>query len=90
MVAARATAAGMAGAMVGRGGGNGGGQGGGHGQGAGQAHGRGHGSGQGGGVGPDTKTYDSMDEFMGEVGNGHAFGRGRHDAQHRRGEGPLP
>ena len=65
----------------GNGGGNGGGQGGGHGQGAGQAHGRGHGSGQGGGVGPDTKTYDSMDEFRGEVGNGHAFGRGRHDAR---------
>ena len=55
--------------------------GGGHGQGAGQANGRGHGSGNGGGVGPDTKTYDSMDQFMGEVGNGHAFGRGRHDAR---------
>jgi hypothetical protein len=64
----------------GHGGGNGGGHGGGHGQGAGQANGRGHGSGNGGGVGPDTKTYDSMDQFMGEVGNGHAFGRGRHDA----------
>ena len=68
----------------GNGGGHGGGNGGGarrrSGQGAGQAHGRGHGSGQGGGVGPDTKTYDSMDEFRGEVGNGHAFGRGRHDA----------
>jgi hypothetical protein len=63
----------------GHGGGNGGGRGGGHGQGAGQAHGRGHGSGNGGGVGPDTQTYDSMDQFMGEVGNGHAFGRGRQD-----------
>jgi hypothetical protein len=62
----------------GHGGGNGGGRGGGHG--AGQASGHGHGSGNGGGVGPDTKTYDSMDQFMGEVGNGHAFGRGRHDA----------
>jgi hypothetical protein len=60
--------------------GNGGGRGGGHGQ-AGQAHGRGHGSGNGSGVGPDTKAYDSMDQFMGEAGNGHAFGRGRHDAR---------
>jgi hypothetical protein len=65
----------------GHGGGNGGGRGGEHGHGAGQAHGCGHGSGNGGSVGPDTKTYDSMDQFMGEVGNGHAFGRGRHDAR---------
>jgi hypothetical protein len=64
----------------GNGGGNGGGRGGGHGQGAGHTQGRGHGSGQSG-PGPDTKTYDSMDQFMGEVGNGHAFGRGRHDVR---------
>ena len=37
--------------------------------------------GHGGGLGPDTKTYDSMDQFMGEVRNGKAFGRGRHDAR---------
>jgi hypothetical protein len=61
----------------GNGGGNGGGRGGDHG--SGQAHGRGHG--QGGGVGADTKTYDSVDELMGKVGNGHAFGRGGHDAR---------
>jgi hypothetical protein len=61
----------------GHGGGNGGSRGGG--QGSGQAHGRGHG--QGGGAGPDTKSYDSMDEFMGKVGKGHAFGRGSHDAR---------
>ncbi len=62
----------------GHGGGNGGGHGGGHGQGSGQANGHGHGG--PGGPGPDTRTYDSMDQLMGEVGNGHAFGRGRHDA----------
>jgi hypothetical protein len=63
----------------GNGGGNGGGQGGGIGGGSGQAHGRGHG--QGGGAGADTKSYDSVDEFMGKVGRGHAFGRGSHDAR---------
>ena len=65
----------------GNGGGNGGGDGGsrGDGHGSGQAHGRGHG--QGGGVGPDTKSYDSVDELMGQVGKGHAFGRGRDDAR---------
>ena len=61
----------------GHGGGNGGGRGGGHG--SGQAHGRGHG--QGGGAGLDTKSYDSVDEFMGKVGKGHAFGRGSHGAR---------
>jgi hypothetical protein len=63
----------------GNGGGHNGGNGGGRGNGSGQAHGRGHG--QGSGAGPDTESYDTMDEFMGKVGKGHAFGRGRDDAR---------
>jgi hypothetical protein len=62
----------------GNGGGNGRGNGGGHG--AGKAHGRGHGSDHGG-LGPDTGTFESVDEFRDTVRNGNALGHGRHDAR---------
>ena len=61
----------------GNGGGHGGGKGGGHG--TGQARGQGHGSGHG--PGPDTATYDSIDQFRDAVRNGKAFGRGPDDAR---------
>ncbi|HSA83022.1 MAG TPA: hypothetical protein VLE23_19550 [Geminicoccaceae bacterium] len=66
----------------GNGGGQGGSNGGGHGgdHGLGKAHGRGHGSGHGG-PGPDTATFDSVDQFRDAVRNGKAFGHGRHDAR---------
>jgi hypothetical protein len=62
--------------------GNGGGQGGGNGgsRGGGQGQGRGHGSGHGG-PGPDTPTFDSVDQLRDAVRNGNAFGRGRGDAR---------
>jgi hypothetical protein len=56
--------------------GNGGDRGNGHGAG----HGRGHGSGHGG-SGPDTTTFESVDEFTDTMRNGNGFGRGRHDAR---------
>jgi hypothetical protein len=62
----------------GNGGGNGGGRGGGHG--TGQEHGRGHGFDHGG-PGPETATFDSVDQFRDAIRSGHAFGRGRHDAR---------
>ena len=60
----------------GHGGGNGGGRSGSHG--SGQAQGRGHGH---GGAGPDTATFDSLDQFRDAVRNGNDFGHGRHDAR---------
>jgi hypothetical protein len=69
----------------GGGGGNGGGHGNGHGsdhsRGGGQAkgHGQKHGYGHSRGNSPDTATYDSWDEFVDKVRNGHGSGRKARD-----------
>ena len=69
----------------GGGGGNGGGHGNGHGSdhsrggGQGKAHGQKHGYGHSRGDSPDTATYDSWDEFMDNLRNGHRPGREARD-----------